>query len=284
MKQISGVYRNRHGERAESSQIITTRLAPHPADHPAPGPGHPAGGGRAGEYHGVTSSLAAGPSRWPERPAPVVGLWPDASPTPASRSGKPVAVLLGTAETSHTAGVWQVAAGQLGQRPIAVASGADHQILRARSGGPSRWGRPAASGPSRPSPAAGPGTGPGPGPAAQRQRAAAPAGSLGVQPQQRVQLRIIARGRGDLVDLCQPVIPAALGGWLAYGAAWPPFALGCPRRRSARDCPLKRLPAVPSIEVIQLTDSLPSGPPRVTPDGQRNRPAGTCRCANSRPS
>ena len=36
---------------------------------------------------------------------------------------------------------------------------------RARPGGPSRWARPAASGPSRPSPAAGSGTGPGPGPA-----------------------------------------------------------------------------------------------------------------------
>ena len=59
----------------------------------------------------------------------VAALWPDNSPAPAHRPGKPVAALLGTAETSHTAGVWQVAAGQLGQRPVAVSSGADHQIL-----------------------------------------------------------------------------------------------------------------------------------------------------------
>jgi hypothetical protein len=44
-------------------------------------------------------------------------------------------------------------------------------------------------------------------PRPQRQRATAPAGRLGVEPQQQgVQLRIVARSRGDLVDLCQPDI------------------------------------------------------------------------------
>jgi hypothetical protein len=39
---------------------------------------------------------------------------------------------------------------------------------------------------------------------AQREGAASPAGGLGVQPQdQRVELMVIARGRGDLVDLRQ---------------------------------------------------------------------------------
>lgn len=71
--------------------------------------------------------IAAGSAVVAAAAGTVVGLWPD-SPR-AHASGKPVAVLLGTAETSHTAGAWQVAAGQLSHRPIAVSSGGDHQIL-----------------------------------------------------------------------------------------------------------------------------------------------------------
>ena len=42
-------------------------------------------------------------------------------------------------------------------------------------------------------------------PRSQRQRAAAPAGGLSVQPkEQGVQLRVIARGRGEQVDLGAP--------------------------------------------------------------------------------
>ena len=65
-------------------------------------------------------------------------------------------------------------------------------------------------------------------PRPQRQRAAAAAGGLGVQPQeQRVQLRVIARRRGDLVDLAPAGCPAPPGGWTAGGAAWPPSGPGC---------------------------------------------------------